>query len=776
MFVVCSVANAENKEKIGVLYSYQNVMAYEENAEESFDIVWQNFTNTFEKSYLNTQYLTNITPETKVEDLGVNIILFPLAIDIDQIEVNFLSSFIKSGGKLIVFSGLGMPSERLKIFLQVHGITLNNIVVSGKDLTLRTKENGAALHLPSGSYYSLFECNKFGYKVFGRWNENNGLGIGGIENLVYGGYSIGQNSDIDSEVNLVYDILNYFSPGSLENLELEITKKEFEDILETVLSLKETADLVVGAIGELDLSISSYELRKHFKQGLSHVESFNSNFLFGSNIKARKEANLARSEFALVTSLGMPVRKAEIRAIWLDRGTIVNCGGPKKLEKIIKDLADSGFNVIFFETINAGYSIYPSAYLEKNPLIKGWDPLQVAIESAHKNNIKLHAWVWTFAVGNSRHNLLIGEREKFSGPVISKKGRKWALSSENGKLRIHKQPEVWLSPANKKACEFLTQAFSEIVSKYNVDGIHLDYIRFPFQKNDEKAGFDFISKLTYKKDTGKLIKVEDPNKAWVTWKTQKVNEFVKNISFTLKLLKPNLNLSVAVFAIPRDRRMDIIQQDWETWLTNKWVDVAYPFYYSYLPDEIKIRFDDEINSTDNKALIVPAFNLSLLNEGELAERIIAARDAGALGIAFFATAHLDQKINELLTKGLYREKANVIPYDSPVNASRELFNELVALVRIYNDENNSNVLSDKSTKENVFRLISELEVLFADTNTNNIGALVDKLDELQIEINNLFSLEKYLNRGQRMVYLDSYLKQIKTLLNYFKSKQQSSQT
>lgn len=745
------------------------MVAYQENNDESFDIAWQNFTNTFENTYLNTQYLTNITPETKIEDLGVSVILFPLAIDIDQIEINFLSSFIESGGKLIVFAGYGKPSERLKIFLQAYGITLKDNVVSDVNLTLRTPIDRTALSLPSEFYYSLFECNKFGCKVFSRWNnKNNNLAICGIDNLVYSGYSIGQNSDKDAEVDLVYNLLNYFFSGLLENIESEITKKEFEDILGNVLSLKETADLVINATSNFDLSISSYELKKHFKDGLNYFENFNSNFLLEKYIKVRQEANRAKSEFALVISLGMPVRKAEVRAIWLDRATIVDCKGPKELKKLIKDLADIGFNVIFFETINSGYSIYPSEYLKQNPLIKNWDPLQIAIESAHENNVGLHAWVWTFAVGNTRHNLLIKEREKFTGPIISKKGRMWALSSKDGKLRIHKQPEVWLSPANKKACEFLTQVFSEIVTKYSIDGIHLDYIRFPFQRNDEKAGFDFASKLSYKKDTGKLIKVDDPNKTWVNWKTQKVNKFVKDVSSTLKLIKPNLNLSVAVFAIPRDKRIDVIQQDWETWLTNKWVDVAYPFYYSYLPDEVKIRLSDEINITNNKALIIPGFNLSILNEGELAERIVAARDAGALGIAFFATAHLDKKVEELLSKGPYREKTNVIPYDAPIKASYTLFNELVTLVKIYNGENNSDILASTSERTRVFHLINELDGLFANVNPNNVNVLINKLDELQDGINNLFSLEKYLNRGQRMAYLDSYLRQIKTLMNHIK--------
>ncbi|MEQ8959952.1 MAG: hypothetical protein RLP02_18835, partial [Coleofasciculus sp. C2-GNP5-27] len=65
----------------------------------------------------------------------------------------------------------------------------------------------------------------------------------------------------------------------------------------------------------------------------------------------------------------------EIRAIWLDRGTIVKAKSKQDLVNLFDQLAKAGFNTVFFETVNASYPIYPSQVApEQNPLVRGWDP------------------------------------------------------------------------------------------------------------------------------------------------------------------------------------------------------------------------------------------------------------------------------------------------------------------------------------------------------------------------------------------------------------------
>ncbi|HEY9798009.1 MAG TPA: family 10 glycosylhydrolase, partial [Leptolyngbyaceae cyanobacterium] len=110
----------------------------------------------------------------------------------------------------------------------------------------------------------------------------------------------------------------------------------------------------------------------------------------------------------------------EIRAIWLDRGTIVRAKSEQDLAKVFDQLAAMGFNTVFFETVNASYPIYPSRVApEQNPLVRGWDPLAAAVKLAHERGMELHAWVWLFAAANQRHNALLNQPANYPGPVLA---------------------------------------------------------------------------------------------------------------------------------------------------------------------------------------------------------------------------------------------------------------------------------------------------------------------------------------------------------------------
>ena len=75
------------------------------------------------------------------------------------------------------------------------------------------------------------------------------------------------------------------------------------------------------------------------------------------------------------------------------------------------------------------------------------------------------------------------------------------------------------------------------------------------------------------------------------------------------------------------------------------------------------------------------------------------------------------------------------------------------------------VLSDSSTKQAVWNLANEIKEELKNYTPGKKNNIEKKLDELQIKIKEWLSLEKYLNRNQRMIYINSYLDQIKTLLN-----------
>ncbi|NJN62559.1 MAG: family 10 glycosylhydrolase [Coleofasciculaceae cyanobacterium RL_1_1] len=146
----------------------------------------------------------------------------------------------------------------------------------------------------------------------------------------------------------------------------------------------------------------------------------------------------------------------------------------------VRSARSHGHHNRLFETINAGYPVYPSTITRQNPLTRGWDPLQAAVELAHARNMELHAWVWAFAVGNEAHNVIVGDPIDYPGPVLAAHPE-WANRDDQERVRHQGSRKTFLDPANPEARWFVIRQLDEIVNNYDVDGIQLDYIRYPFQ-------------------------------------------------------------------------------------------------------------------------------------------------------------------------------------------------------------------------------------------------------------------------------------------------------
>jgi hypothetical protein len=226
---------------------------------------------------------------------------------------------------------------------------------------------------------------------------------------------------------------------------------------------------------------------------------------------ATRNYTKARSEWLKASQLlwenyptNRPTSQPEIRAIWLDRGTIVRAGSEQGLAKVFDKLAASGINTVFLETVNAGYPIYPSRVApQANPLVTGWDPLESGVKLAHERGIELHAWVWAFAVGNQRHNKLVNLPANYPGPVIAAHPD-WASYDNRGSLFPAGQNKPFLDPANPEARQYLLDLFNEIAQRYKIDGLQLDYIRYPFQDPaaDRTYGYGKAARQQFQRLTG----------------------------------------------------------------------------------------------------------------------------------------------------------------------------------------------------------------------------------------------------------------------------------
>ncbi|MGL4623138.1 MAG: glycoside hydrolase family 10 protein, partial [Chroococcidiopsis sp.] len=369
----------------------------------------------------------------------------------------------------------------------------------------------------------------------------------------------------------------------------------------------------------------------------------------------------------------------EIRAIWLDRGSIIRAGSEQGLAKIFDRLAAAGINTIFFETVNAGYPIYPSQVApQPNPLVRGWDPLASAVKLAHDRNMELHAWVWTFAAGNKRHNKLINLPADYPGPVIAAHPE-WASYDNRGSLFPPGQGKPFLDPANPAARQYLLRLYEEIVSRYNVDGLQLDYIRYPFQdpSADRTYGYGIAARQQFQQLTGvdpTTIKPSDRDlwQRWTQFRTQQIDSFVAQASRYLKQKRPNLVMSVAVFPLSEHDRTHKLQQHWEVWANRGDVDLIVPMTYALDSYRFQRLAQPWITSSKlGSALLLPGIRLLNLPTMGAFDQIQLVRDLPASGYALFAVENLNDDLQQVFhnTQGTKVKVTAPVPYRQPFHTA-----------------------------------------------------------------------------------------------------------
>ena len=267
--------------------------------------------------------------------------------------------------------------------------------------------------------------------------------------------------------------------------------------------------------------------------------------------------------------------KNEIRATWLT--TLGGLDFPsskassaagiqrqkQELCKILDELKQAHINTVLFQTRLRGDVIYPSAietfaesltgHEGRNP---GYDLLEFATAECHKRGMELHAWIVTIPVGNNRQVKLLGKNS-----VVKKYPQ----------LCKQYKGSWYLDPGQPGTADYLARLVREIVSRYDIDGIHLDYIRYP-----ERAQ-QFPDNATFRK-YGKGQNLEQ-------WRRDNITRIVRRIYTEVKTLKPWVKVSSSPVGKYADTQRysshgwnayETVYQDAQAWLKEGIHDALFP--------------------------------------------------------------------------------------------------------------------------------------------------------------------------------------------------------
>jgi hypothetical protein len=311
----------------------------------------------------------------------------------------------------------------------------------------------------------------------------------------------------------------------------------------------------------------------------------------------------------------------------------------RELTDILDKLQKAHINTVLMQTRIRGSVIYPSKYEPWDECITGepgmapaYDPLAFAVEECHKRGMELHTWVVSIPLGKLDKQKHFGSR---------------SVTRQHPKLCKQVGGEWFMIPGHPETADFIASICQEIAQNYDIDGISLDYIRYP------ESLYRFSDKEFYKSGNGL---------SFSEWKRENIDRIVRAVHDKVKGVKPWVKLSSSPIGKYNDLRRQssggwncytAVSQDPKLWLERGWQDLLFPMmyfqgknYYPFLCDWAEGSHGHPVAAGLGIYFLDPHEGRWTLNE--VRQEIHATRFVGNGGVCFYRSDFFTRNV-----KGLY---------------------------------------------------------------------------------------------------------------------------
>ena len=363
-----------------------------------------------------------------------------------------------------------------------------------------------------------------------------------------------------------------------------------------------------------------------------------------------------------VESSSKPTTQAVWRGFWVD-AFHPGIKSPAEVDQLVADLQRLDCNVVFAQVRRRGDAYFRQSvepFTADEEVADGFDPLEYLLKRAHASEIQVHAWVNMMPVWRGDDPPPTNDEHLFRRHGLEAQGKdNWLTCSRSGETRF--PAGYFLDPGHPAVSAHIVNVVMDLVRKYPVDGIHLDYIRYPEVEDDQQEGRDVgynpVSVARFNARYGRTGVPEPLDEAWQQWRRDQVTQLVRRLRVELLEENPQLLFSAALIAW-RDGPRDVSEwaetapyrevfQDWHSWRKEGLLDIAVPMNYDreHVPEQKEffdrwIRFEKQ-NRYDSQLIVgLGAYLNSYESNRQQAARALAAADGleGADGINFFSYA------------------------------------------------------------------------------------------------------------------------------------------
>ena len=271
--------------------------------------------------------------------------------------------------------------------------------------------------------------------------------------------------------------------------------------------------------------------------------------------------------------------KREFRGAWIQvvNGQFKGMGTDKMKQTLVGQLdalREAGINAIIFQVRPEGDALYASRLEPWSRFLTGvqgqspqpfWDPMQFMIDECHKRGMEFHAWINPYRVKTTLNTKLAPNHVYNIHP-------EWFVTYGD---------QLYFDPALPESRRHICMVVSDIVSRYDVDAIHMDDYFYPYPI----SGKDFPDDASFTTYGGRFTNKGD-------WRRNNVNMLVCELHEKIREIKPWVKFGISPFGIYRNestdplgsrtrglQNYDDLYADVQLWASEGWVDYVIPQIY-----------------------------------------------------------------------------------------------------------------------------------------------------------------------------------------------------
>ena len=333
---------------------------------------------------------------------------------------------------------------------------------------------------------------------------------------------------------------------------------------------------------------------------------------------AFQTAKAAREKLATIYAHAMPSRTIEGRAFWNHSGTGAY---PGDWERTARELAEAGFNMVLPNMLWGGLAHYASDLLPRsNTYHKYGDQIEQCVRACRKYGIEVHVWKVNWNLSTAP-------------PEFVAKMRAENRLQKNFRGEEHN----WLCPSHPENFRLEVESLLEVVRKYDVDGIHFDYIRYPGGDYCycEGCRSRFETALGRRVDNWPHdVRQGSLREAYLDFRMQQITRLVATVAGEVRRLKPGVKISAAVFGSYPDCRISV-GQDWVAWVKAGYLDFVCPM--DYTQDDLAFcrLVESQLKYVENRVPVYPGIGAWRLPPDRTLGQIFLARQLQAAGFTIF---------------------------------------------------------------------------------------------------------------------------------------------